>query len=642
MLVGGDGADRNRLGQITFGSNNTQLRSGTRIRAEGNVIDGLISITDDNSNGIRSSLDLSGNRAIGVRLDPGSRVFPGSGPGLELDSRGNHYSGDPGIEVEPGQFRDFRQLRFVGDHFGAGARAAVILPQSPLNPPVGRHRVLVVPATMDARADVIDLGGDGPTGNDIGDNDTGPNDLLNHPELLSATFNDRGERLRFRYRLEPANPGDGYVAHFYAQVDGVLEWLGARAYAGGIDEFDLKLPRRLPLGTEIHALTEFENSAGISSERSATAVAVSGNQLLAQAAATRENAGVLRFAITPELPLAVARTLRYRSIDGSAVAGSDYTAVDASIAAPAGDFEVFVDVPLINDGVIERGESFQLEVWSDEDFALGSALATATIVDDDVVRRDVRQFDTLDLDTLDGQRGFRIEHRRADEALLLRMPNDFLGGAFPDLVLAISEVTGSTKTGGVRAMGSLRLLPDVAPPYPAVLRLVNGTAAQFPRFEDLAQEGAALLPAALGDLRAPPAGLIQGRVLLRGSGVHAITGLDSLKDRDNDNRRELLISLGEAACARLGQGLRAAWLRAPRGAATAVREIDDVVPIGAGLTIRNGAFGSEALVQARNIGDIDRDGQDDIGFGAQTDDLRGLVARKGRLVIIKASALPPP
>jgi CSLREA domain-containing protein len=627
VLIGGDGADRNRLGQIGFSSNNTQLRSGTRIRAEGNVIDGLITLTDDNPSSLRTTFDLSGNRAVGVRLNPGSRVFPGPGPGLELDSRGNHYSGDPGIEVVPGQFRDFARVRFVGDHFAAGARAAVILPQSPLNPPVGRHRVLVVPATMDPRADVIDLGGDGPTGNDIGDHDTGPNDLLNYPELLSATFNDRGERLRIRYRLEPANPGDGYVAHFYARVDGTLEWLGARAYPGGIDEFDLILPRRLPLGTEIHALTEFENVAGISSERSATAVAVSGNQLLAQAAATRENAGVLSFAITTELPLAVARTLRYRSIDGSALAGSDYTAVDGSVQAPAGAFEVFVDVPLLNDTLVERDESFQLEVWSDEDFSLGSALATATLIDDDVSRREFRQFDTLDLDALDGRRGFRIEHARADEALLIRMPSDFLGGSGPDLVLAINEVTGEgTRSGGMRATGSLQLLPDLAAPYPASLRLGRGTA-QSPLFNDFAQEGAALLPASLGDLRGggsrPTLGLrgnsglylIHGRASVPASG--SIQSLASGPDGQAlalPSAAQRIVAIGDIN----GDGLPDAAVAAPPRAHLLLGRSDGG-PMTLGPVIRaaNGPAGLEIL-QIAGAGDLNGDGFDDLVVRGRT------------------------
>jgi CSLREA domain-containing protein len=503
ILIGGEGADRNRLGNLGFSSNNSGLRPGTRVRIEGNVIDARIAITDDNSNGIRSNLHLLGNRAPGVDLDPGSSVFDGINPGLQLDSSGNHYSGDPAIEVLPSNFREFGQLRFVGDRFSPGARAAVIHAHSQ---PGNEHRVLLVPAAMDTRADAIDLGADGPSANDVGDHDSGPNDLLNYPELLSATYNDRGERLRIRFRLEPEGVGDGYVAHFYARSDDRLEWLGARAYLGGIDEFDLTLPRRLPLGTEIHALTEFENFAGISSERSASPVAVTGNQLLAQAAATRENAGVLRFAISPEQALAAPRTLRYRSIDGSALAGSDYTAVDASIAAPAGDFELFVDVPLLNDTLVERDESFQLEVWSDEDFSLGSALATATITDDDVSRREVRQFDTLDLDALDGQRGFRIEHQRADEAVLIDL-GDFIGGPGNDLALAISEVgyvsanaRFSPSQVRLNGAGQVHLLPDLAPPFAPMLQLGRGTL-QFPLLRDFSVEGAALLALPMGSVR---------------------------------------------------------------------------------------------------------------------------------------------
>jgi CSLREA domain-containing protein len=616
ILVGGEGADRNRLGSLGFSSNNSGLRPGTRVRIEGNVIDARIAIIDDNPNGIRSILHLLGNRAPGVDLDPGSSVFDGINPGLQLDSSGNHYSGDPAIEVLPSNFREFGQLRFVGDRFSPGARAAVIHAHSQ---PGNEHRVLVAPATMDARAEVIDLGADGPSGNDIGDHDDGPNDLLNHPELLSATFNDRGERLRIRFRLEPEGVGDGYVAHFYAQVDGQLEWLGARAYLGGIDEFDLTLPRRLPLGTEIHALTEFEVN-GTSSERSANPVPVTGNQLLAQAAATRENAGVLRFALSSQLPLAAPRTLRYRSIDGSALAGSDYTAVDASIVAPAGDFEVFVDVPLLNDTLVERDESLQLEVWSDEDFSLGSALATATITDDDVSRREVRQFDTLDLDALDGRRGFRIEHRRADEALLIRMPNDFLGGSGPDLALAINEVTGEGTRGGLRATGSLQLLPDLAAPYPATLSLIRGTA-QFPLFNDFQMEGAALLPAPLGDLRSsssrPTLGLrgnsgvylIHGRASVPASG--SIQSLASGADGQTlalPAAAQRIVAVGDIN----GDGRLDAAVAAPPRAHLLLGR-NDGAPMTLGPVIRaaNGPAGLEIL-QIAGAGDLNGDGFEDL------------------------------
>ena len=154
--------------------------------------------------------------------------------------------------------------------------------------------------------------------------------------------------------------------------------------------------------------------------------------------------------------------------------------------------------------------------------------------------------------------------------------------------------------------------------------------------------GRASFPALL-DLGNPPAGAIQGRVVLRGSGVQAITGIDSLSDRNNDDRRELLISLGEAEGHAAGSGkVHIVHGFALGGAGTTTVEIDDVVPNAIGLTIRNAQFGADALTQARSLGDIDGDGFDDIGFGAQADDLRGLIARKGRLLILRGSALPPP
>ncbi|MBK8066314.1 MAG: Ig-like domain repeat protein [Rhodanobacteraceae bacterium] len=473
LLVGGDGADRNLLlGTLSLNSNNAQLRAGTRIRIEGNLIGGLgasglpvaslsraIAITDDNPNGIASALTLVGNvlggySEAGVALEPGSSVFCCVSPGLKLDASGNWFGTDSsgrslatgnGIEVLPGNFRQFEGLRFVADHFGPGQTAARI---HALSGPNRAHRVLVVPASMAAQPAVIDLAPFGATPNDIGDNDSGPNELLNFPELLAVAYNDRGDRLRIRYRMEPASTAGDLtrsVAHFYAEEDGRLVWLGARPYGGGIDEFDLALGRRLPLDTAIHALHEREQSAPISSELATSSLPLAGNQLLAQAAATRENAGPLRFAIRSERPLAAPRSLRFRSIDASARAGSDYTAVDGSVQAPAGEFEVFVDVPLLNDALVERAESFQLEVWSEEDFGLGSALVTGSIVDEDVVRPDVRQFDTLNLDALDGRRGFRIEHPRADEAVLVDL-GDFDGAPGSRLALAISEVGGDSRS----------------------------------------------------------------------------------------------------------------------------------------------------------------------------------------------------
>ena len=64
----------------------------------------------------------------------------------------------------------------------------------------------------------IDLGNDGVTPNDVGDGDSGPNDLLNHPVITSAT--ESGGTVTVTYDLDvPANP-DQYRVELFTNPSG--------------------------------------------------------------------------------------------------------------------------------------------------------------------------------------------------------------------------------------------------------------------------------------------------------------------------------------------------------------------------------------------------------------------------------------
>lgn len=72
----------------------------------------------------------------------------------------------------------------------------------------------------------IDLGGDGPTANDAGDEDAGPNDLLNYPEIIAAdiayTTDENGNFRRaviLRGRLNVANEGEYLLDLFAAKPE---------------------------------------------------------------------------------------------------------------------------------------------------------------------------------------------------------------------------------------------------------------------------------------------------------------------------------------------------------------------------------------------------------------------------------------
>lgn len=249
------------------------------------------------------------------------------------------------------------------------------------------------------------------------------------------------------------------------------------------------------IGTPILAQTQ-SLQAAIVSELSATPVTLEGRQALASVAPVREAAGaVARFTISLDEPVTTATTLNYRTINGTAMAGSDYQqAVGTVTLTPAAPTAV-LDVAILNDALIENDEDFRLEVFSVSNFGIGSALTTATIIDEDRLRQDRSQYDPLDLDSLNGVEGFRIEHPRFGEANLIDLGN-FDGSAGTDLLLA-----GATFQSGSNNRSSLYLLRNLAPPFAASVEVPAIGSAQFPRIIDTDAFGAGYLAGAAGLLR---------------------------------------------------------------------------------------------------------------------------------------------
>ena len=73
--------------------------------------------------------------------------------------------------------------------------------------------------------------------------------------------------------------------------------------------------------------------------------------------------------------------VNYQTVNGSATAGSDYTARSGVLTFLAGETGHTVSVPILNDSLVEGDETFTLELSS---ASTNSATATATIQDDDV------------------------------------------------------------------------------------------------------------------------------------------------------------------------------------------------------------------------------------------------------------------
>ncbi|APZ90449.1 sodium/calcium exchanger 1 [Fuerstiella marisgermanici] len=100
-----------------------------------------------------------------------------------------------------------------------------------------------------------------------------------------------------------------------------------------------------------------------------------------------ENDGVASFMVTLATPAVVPTTLTLTTVDGTALAGQDYTATTATVEIPAGATTATTtfDVPLINDTNPELPASFSVVVQTVETGSVGdtSVVAAGIINDDD-------------------------------------------------------------------------------------------------------------------------------------------------------------------------------------------------------------------------------------------------------------------
>lgn len=77
-------------------------------------------------------------------------------------------------------------------------------------------------------------------------------------------------------------------------------------------------------------------------------------------------------------------TVSYATANGTASAGSDYTATTGTLTIPAGSTTAAIGVPIIDDADVEGPEAFTLTLSNPAGAALGATTATITITDNDV------------------------------------------------------------------------------------------------------------------------------------------------------------------------------------------------------------------------------------------------------------------
>lgn len=93
--------------------------------------------------------------------------------------------------------------------------------------------------------------------------------------------------------------------------------------------------------------------------------------------------GALLFAVHLSAPSDEAVTVSYRTVDGTAAAGSDYQGASGTLTFAPGETEATVRVPLVGDAAVESNERFSLVLTDAHGASIADGLATGTILNDD-------------------------------------------------------------------------------------------------------------------------------------------------------------------------------------------------------------------------------------------------------------------
>ena len=93
--------------------------------------------------------------------------------------------------------------------------------------------------------------------------------------------------------------------------------------------------------------------------------------------------GTAEFAVTLRPAAGQAVTVRYRTVDGTAVAGSDYAGTNGTLRFDPGQETRTIRVPALDDDILEDTEDFTVELSDPAGAALADGTATGTITDND-------------------------------------------------------------------------------------------------------------------------------------------------------------------------------------------------------------------------------------------------------------------
>ena len=189
---------------------------------------------------------------------------------------------------------------------------------------------------------------------------------LSDPSDLTATMDYVFEAVDDRSEFAGIDPTPGTLTFAPGVVQQTIEVplidnsVATFAHGDGVSWRHATTRYRLNLNNRVNARTGIDTSLGVvwDDEMSAYVESVAAQDIL-------EGAGAATFTIALNRFSDTAVTATYQTVDGTAAAGIDYTAAEATVTFPPGTITATVTVAIIDDTDIENDESFTLRIIDD-------------------------------------------------------------------------------------------------------------------------------------------------------------------------------------------------------------------------------------------------------------------------------------
>jgi photosystem II stability/assembly factor-like uncharacterized protein len=372
------------IANVSLGFNNT----GSAAIVQGNYIGTDATGTRAMSNATNGIVVRGANHLIGGTVPGAGNVISGNSFGIQITGTGNTVQGNLiglnalGAGGVPNVFTGIQIVDATNNIIGGvqnGAANKIAFNNGPGITVTGTRNSIRGNSVFSNGFLGIDLGADGVTLNDTNDTDTGANLLQNFPVLTSVQSSGGSTTIQGSLK---STPNTKFQIDFYSNAgldpsgngEGALFFNTTEVTTNGNGDatINVTFASALPAGRAITATATDPN--GNTSEFSAGDESAAGGSVRFSLATFQviEDVGLATVTVQRTGGSVGNVSVDYATVDGSAIAGQDYTATSGTLNFGNGETSKTIQIPITEDAIAESDETFRVALRTSAVEVLGS------------------------------------------------------------------------------------------------------------------------------------------------------------------------------------------------------------------------------------------------------------------------------